>query len=98
MKEIKHRAKDNDYDYDKVLKYIKWFVISIVSLFAIAISIKFYLDTTYYQIKFSRGDYYYVEKDDWTLYPDGKIEFKSLMLNRKVEGYNYRIKAPILGE
>lgn len=99
MKEVKHCAKDNnDYDYDKVLKYIKWFVIGIISLFIITIIIKFYLDSTYYQIKFSKGDFYYVEKDQWTINPDGKIEFKSLLWDRKVEGYNYRIKAPILGD
>lgn len=94
MKEIvDHYTRKNNED--KLLKYIKWFITSAATLLVVSLMTKCYMDTTYYQIKFSKGDYYYVDKDEWTVHPDGKIEFKSFFWNRKVEGYNYRIIEPI---
>lgn len=56
---------------------------------------KMYFECAYYQVNFTNGDSYYIRDNKWEELPDGKIRFRTWLWNRKVEGYDYRIKEPI---
>lgn len=59
------------------------------------IAAKLYFECTYYQVEFTNGDSYYIRDNKWEELSDGKIRFHTWLWNRKVEGYDYRIKEPI---
>lgn len=81
---------------DRATFYLQGSIAIIFIGLLILIAIKFfYFECNFYQVEFTHGDSYYVEKDAWKVHDDGKIEFKSWLWNRKVEGYDYRIIKPI---
>ena len=63
-------------------------------LFIVSACAKTYLELYYYEVKFTKGDSYYVAPGKYEI-TDGKIEFRSLIFDRKVEGYDFRIIEPI---
>ena len=81
---------------DKTTSYLQWSIAAIFIVFFLLAAIKFfYFECNFYQVEFTHGDSYYVEKGSWKVHDDGKIEFRSWLWNRKVEGYDYRIIEPI---
>lgn len=83
-------------ELDRATFYLQCSIAAIFIIFIILAAIKFfYFECNFYQVEFTHGDSYYVEKGAWKVHDDGKIEFKSWLWNRKVEGYDYRIIEPI---
>lgn len=83
-------------ELDRATSYLQYGIAAIFVIVLILVAIKFfYFECNFYQVEFTHGDSYYVEKDAWKVHDDGKIEFKSWLWNRKVEGYDYRIIEPI---
>ena len=83
-------------ELDKATAYLQWSMVAIGIIVLLLAAIKFfYFECNFYQVEFTHGDSYYVEKGSWKVHDDGKIEFRSWLWNRKVEGYDYRIIEPI---
>lgn len=72
--------------------FLLFFLIGILSTMLLC---KIYLELYYYEVEFTRGDSFYVAPGNFEVEGD-KIKFKSLIWNRQVEGYDFRLIEPII--
>jgi hypothetical protein len=75
-------------------KFTVLFTIFSLLALILAFAVHSYFELFYYEVEFTKGDSYYVAPEAYKI-EGNKIEFRSIIFDRKVEGYDFRLIEPI---
>lgn len=76
-------------------RFMSIVVISGILLLISALLFKIYLELFYCEVEFTKGASYYIRPYEYEI-EGNKIKFKSLIFDRVVEGYDFRLIEPII--
>lgn len=76
-------------------KFVAILLVLGISFIGLAIVCTTYCELFYCEVEFAKGDSYYVKPYEYEI-EGNKIKFKSLIFDRAVEGYDFRIIEPII--